>query len=247
MSGSGGRGIDKLEALRADLRTHGLHVLGRVAAEAGDALPPLEDGRPVAVIVLVGNIGSSLWEAFHASPEHADGAPDPLDRWSMRVASSIASTHSATPYYPFGGPPFRPFQRWARRAGTLFPSPLGLLISPATGLWQAYRFALGFAADTIEIEAAQVDACSPCASCSDQPCLTRCPAQAFDAAGHHLQRCITHLHRDPHASCHSSGCLARLACPVAAGLRYLPAHQAFHMRAFVAAHPPEPGQQATRA
>lgn len=242
-----------LEGLQASLQAHGLHVLGRVAASAADALPSLPDGRPVAEIVLVGNVGSSLWEVFHASPEHADGRPDPLDRWSLRIAREIVSAHPANAYFPFGGPPFRPFQRWARRAGDLFPSPLGLLISPTTGLWQAYRFALGFAAGAIEGETIAAEAPraaatrSPCETCVDQPCLRRCPAQAFDAQGHHLQRCLTHLHQHAQARCHTAGCLARLACPVATGLHYVPAHQAFHMRAFLAAHPPEPGQQPARA
>lgn len=236
-----------LDALQADLQQHGLHVLGRVAAATSDALPPLPDGRAIEVIVLVGNVGSSLWESFHASPEYADGQADPLDRWSTRIASGIAGAHAASAFFPFGGPPFRPFQRWAQRAGDLFPSPLGLLISPATGLWQAYRFALGFAAGAVDAGTPRPDARSPCATCAGQPCLRTCPAQAFDAAGHHLQRCLNHLHQHPQAACHTTGCLARLSCPVAAELRYVPAHQAFHMRAFVAAHPPAPESQRLRA
>ena len=32
--------------------------------------------------------------------------------------------------FPFGGPPFLPFQRWAQRAEPVHSSPIGLLIHP---------------------------------------------------------------------------------------------------------------------
>jgi len=71
--------------------------------------------------VLVGFVGSENWPAFAASPEAADGAPDPLDRWSSRLITAIAGSVGASPLFPFGGPPFLPFQRWAQRAEPSIP------------------------------------------------------------------------------------------------------------------------------
>ena len=65
-----------------------------------------------------------------------------------RVAAAIdplARSVGAMALYPFDGPPYRPFQRWAMRAEPVAPSPLGLFIHPEYGLWHAYRAALVFA------------------------------------------------------------------------------------------------------
>ena len=53
-------------------------------------------------IALVGNIGSSYWNVFSQSQEFGDGGPDPLDRWSQRIASEIVTQFPLTPIYPFG-------------------------------------------------------------------------------------------------------------------------------------------------
>ena len=68
----------------------------------------------------------------------------PIRSIAGRGGSSMASrpTVGAAPIYPFGGPPYWPFQRWAQRAEAVFPSPLGILIHPEYGLWHAYRAAL---------------------------------------------------------------------------------------------------------
>ena len=80
------------------------------------------------------------------SPEASDGLADPLDRWSRQVIEALASEFSAEALFPFGGPPFLPFQRWAQRAEPVHASPIGLLIHPRFGLWHSYRGALGFSA-----------------------------------------------------------------------------------------------------
>jgi len=98
----------------------------------------------VRAIVLAGMAGRDGWSAFAASPEAADGADHPLDRWSRRVIDALARDLGALALFPFGGPPFWPFQQWARRSEPVHPSPIGLLIHPRYGLWHSYRGALGF-------------------------------------------------------------------------------------------------------
>jgi hypothetical protein len=126
--------------LEQRLREYGLYLRGITRLNPDE----LESyGFPVdrAAIALVGNIGSSYWPLFSESPEYDDGAADPLDRWSRRVAETVAAEFSLQPVYPFEGPPYYPFQRWAQRAEALEQSPIGVMMHPEFGLWHSYRFA----------------------------------------------------------------------------------------------------------
>ena len=185
-------------------------------------------------IALVGNTGSSYWEDFSRSPEFSDGGSDPLDRWSRRIGDAIAEAFALRALYPFEGPPYFPFQQWAGRAEDLQQSPVGVMMHPEFGLWHSYRFALQGA--ELMALAQPVSSDSPCLSCADKPCLHTCPVDAFDADGYAYQRCADYLHATPQADCHSRGCLARHACPVAPGYRYVDAQGAFHLRAFLDHH-----------
>jgi hypothetical protein len=214
--------------LEQRLREYGLYLRGITRLNPDE----LESyGFPVdrAAIALVGNIGSSYWPLFSESPEYDDGAADPLDRWSRRVAETVAAEFSLQPVYPFEGPPYYPFQRWAQRAEALEQSPIGVMMHPEFGLWHSYRFAL--LGDTAGHAAA-----SPCIDCSDKPCLRRCPVDAFDGSGYDVEACAGYLRQMPLAECHALGCLARYACPVAPGLRYVPEQGRFHLQAFLGNH-----------
>jgi hypothetical protein len=220
----------QLSNLTTLLSAAGLSLRGGFHPAATDELPALKDGAASATIFLVGNVGRQMWPIFSQSAEAHDGAPHPLDRWTRRIVDGIAEIVGATPLYPFGGPPYWPFQRWAQRAEAVFPSPLGILIHPEHGLWHAYRAALLFA-ETIELPP-RADARSPCESCTDKPCLSACPVHAFSAGGFDDAACTGHITRAAGRSCMDGGCLARNACPVAPALRYGPPQLQFHMAAF---------------
>jgi hypothetical protein len=221
----------ELVAVAEIVGRHGLALRGGFHPEAADGVPALADGRAPGTVLLVGNIGGGLWPAFSSAPEFADGAPHPLDRWTRRVLERIAATLAATALFPFGGPPYLPFQRWAMRAEPVAPSPVGILIHPDFGLWHAYRGALAFAA---RLPLPPVDArVRPCDSCAGQPCLSACPVGAFMPAGYDVPRCVGHLERPAGSSCMSGGCLARRACPVGREYIYDHAQAAFHMTAFL--------------
>jgi hypothetical protein len=187
----------------------------------------------IRTIVLAGMAGRDGWSAFAASPEAGDGADHPLDRWSQRLIEVLARKLGATALFPFGGPPFLPFQQWARRAEPVHPSPTGLLIHPRYGLWHSYRGALGFREALAVSEPSAVP--SPCDSCSERWCLKICPVSAFSGAGYDVAACVGHLTSAAGADCMGEGCRARRACPV--GAEYDPGvEQAnFTMRAFVRA------------
>ena len=193
------------------------------------------DLAEVQTLVLVGFAGHQGWPAFAASHEASDGAPDPLDRWSRRVVGGLAIELGATALFPFGGPPYLPFQRWAQKAEPVYPSPLGILIHPEWGLWHAYRGALAFR-ERIDLPEPDTRA-SPCETCGAKPCLTACPVGAFSSDGYDAPSCVAHISSDLGADCMDHGCRARRACPVGAEHCYGEQQARFHMRAFRDAQP----------
>jgi hypothetical protein len=215
----------------------GLACRGGFEPDPSDGVPPLADGREARTLVLLGFTGSLQWGKFASSPEFRDGAPDPLDRWSTRVAHALADNWSATALSPASGPPWWPFQRWALRAEPLHRSPLGILLHPVYGSWHAYRAALLFAEPIVIPRASSWP--HPCESCVERPCLRRCPVDAVARQGFDVARCRGHLARVEGSSCMESGCGARAACPLGAEHRYGLEQAAFHMRALR----PRPAQE----
>ncbi|WP_290746520.1 ferredoxin [Amaricoccus sp.] len=207
-------------------------VAGAAAAEglvAGGGLHPgPEDGAPegTGTIVLLCPDGRGFWDRFRAGPEFGDGRPDPLDRWSRRVIGGLAARLGATALFPFGGPPWRPFTRWARASGMAWEAPVGLLVHARLGLFVSYRGALAFAA-RLDLPA---PAARPCDACA-RPCLTACPAGAMTGAGYDIAACHGFLDGAEGADCLGRGCAVRRACPVGAGLRAAE-QSAFHMASF---------------
>jgi hypothetical protein len=211
----------------------GLIGRGAFHPRPDDDVPALPGGVPVGTLVLLGFAGRTGWARFAMSPEATDGLPEPLDRWSRRVVGGLAEAVGGMALFPFGGPPWLPFQRWARRAEPVFPSPLGLLIHPVWGLWHSYRGAVSLP-ERLELPSLPA-AEHPCDSCEGRPCLTACPVGAFAADNYDVAACAGHLAVPAGAGCMDHGCAARRACPVGADHRYPADAAGFYMRAFRAA------------
>ena len=221
-------------AVEAAVAAAGLVARGVVRLGPADAVAALPDGQPAVSALVVGWRGRLGWAAFAPSPERADRAPDPLDRWSRRVIGAIAERFGGRAVFPFEGPPWVPFQRWGARAEGLAVSPLGLSIDREVGLWHAFRGALVFAEDLGAEAAPQA---SPCASCGPRSCLVACPASAFDGTGFAAARCRAFLESHAGGLCRTDGCRARDACPVGRAHRYAPDQIRFLMSAFRASFP----------
>jgi hypothetical protein len=192
--------------------------------------PGPEDDTPegTGTLVLLGSKEPGFWAHFTASPEFADGAADPLDRWSSRVIGTLADRLGAQPLFPFGGPPYRPFLAWAVRSGRAWTSPVGLLVHDTAGLMVAYRGALALPG-RLDLPATPD---IPCTRCADHPCRTACPVDALTPEGYDVPACRAFLGTPAGKDCYDSGCRVRRACPVSKSYGRLPDQSGFHMRAF---------------
>lgn len=213
-------------SLEAALAPHGLAPVGAFHPGEGDGVP-----AGVGTLVLVGGRDGALWEAFTGSPEFADRRADPLDRWSRRVLDAVAAGLGARAFFPFGGPPWLPFQRWAALGEAAHPSPVAMQVSPSRGLWLSYRGALGFA-ERLPLPSGPTD--RPCRACP-APCLTACPVDAFAGGAYDVARCVSHITSPEGRACREGGCLVRCACPAGRAATPPAEQRAFHMEAFLRA------------
>jgi hypothetical protein len=204
----------------------GLDVVGAFHTQAGDGAP-----EGIGTICLLGPHRGRMWQVFPGSPEASDGRPDPLDRWSRRVIGALAADLGAVALYPFGGPPYQPFQLWAARGEGAVASPVAMQVTHARGLWTSYRGALGFREP---IALTGRDAANPCPTCP-APCLTACPVDAFTSGIYDVARCVAHITSPAGAACREGGCLVRHACPVGRDATPPAGQRRFHMDAFIRA------------
>jgi len=220
----------------------GLADRGGFRPEATDLVPVLSGDQIAQFVVLAGNAGPGMWQAFSESPEYRDQSPDELDRWSRRVLVEIANrldeelagNGNCEALFPFEGPPWLPFQQWAQKAEPVFPSPTGPLIHAEYGMWHAWRGALIFSIPLTPPHQPHPE--SPCLTCAEQPCLTTCPVDAFKPDGYDVPSCVSHLASADGSDCNDLGCRARRACPVGQEFIYQPAQASFHTRAFFLAN-----------
>jgi hypothetical protein len=219
-----------IDHIRAALQPHGLFLRGSLVFD--DDGPLLPYGPRARAVVLVGNIGGSLWPAFARwkTEQGQDLPPEPLDQWSKAVILPVAEAAGATAFFP-SDPPWQPFQQWAMRAEGLKASPLGILIHPHYGLWHGYRGALAFEHLPEGLEESSAAGPHPCTTCADKPCLSTCPASAILPEGFQYTPCRSFLGRPEGIVCLEGGCVARNSCPVGADYRYPEEQVRFHMAA----------------
>lgn len=226
-------GSVRYEEVAAAIEPTGMIARGGFEPGPADGVASLSDGRTVRTVIVVGNVGGTIWQRFRR--EERDVA-EPLDDWTRRMLEPVAARFGAGYVHP-SDEPFIPMQRWAQRADDVFDSPIGLLIHPDHGLWHAYRGALLFGEPVVGLPPTGRSA-SPCASCADQPCRTACPVDAFTTdgtvlVGYDHVRCRDHVRSGREPRCLIRGCAARRACPVNADGAYDVDQMTFHMRAFV--------------
>jgi ferredoxin len=212
----------RLDDIEARLAPHHLTVLGGFHPDAEDGAP-----KDCATLLMLGPREPGFWAHVTAEPEFKDGRPDPLDRWSRRVIGHLACDLGAKALFPFGGPPFQPFIRWAQRTARAHVSPVTLLVHDTAGLMLSYRGALALR-ETLALPEAPG---TPCTGCT-RPCVTACPVNALSDTGYDTDACHAFLDTDDGRECLTMGCRARRACPASQSHGRDPAQSAFHMRSF---------------
>ena len=220
----------------------GLVIRGGFNITAEDTSLKVDEVTEAKSLVLFGNAGSSIWPTFSDSDEFRDGLNDPMNRWSERVGNEIAAEHNGLALFPFGGPPYQPFIKWAKQAESLGNSRLGMLIHPVYGLWHAYRFGVALPLSLSELDQAsesesfyekeQRGVSELCENCAEQPCLSACPVNAFSDDNYDVESCYGFLLENSNSDCRSHTCLARQACPEGRKFNYQKEHARFHMDAF---------------
>ena len=216
---TGQAGVEPVAAvsLTALVAASQLEVLGGFHCQDEPGLP-----KGTRTLLLLGPREPGFWDAVKASPEW--GGPDPVDRWSRRVVGGLACDLGAKALFPFGGPPYLPFYSWALRSGSIWESPVKLLVHGTQGLMVSFRGALALK-EVVDLPAPGPRPCEDC----PKPCLAACPVGALTGAGYDVPRC--HQHLDEGGDC-MNGCLVRRACPVSQAYARMPEQSAHHMRQF---------------
>ena len=214
-----------LDDIAAGARLRHLSVVGVFHPDSDPDVP-----KGTQTLVLLGPSSDKFWDNMQAEPEFTDRQPEPMDRWSRRVVGRWACDLGAKALFPFGGPPYRPFLRWAMASGRAWPSPTGPLVHDTMGMMISYRGALAIR-DRLDLPLPP--AVSPCATCHNQPCRMACPVQALSVdARYDVPGCKAHLRGDPGGACHT-GCLTRRACPISDGAGRQSDQSRFHMSNFL--------------
>lgn len=210
------------QAIQAACQHQGLSIVGGFHPVAADNTP-----RGTQTLLLLGPDEPGFWDRLKRAPEF--NTPDPVDRWSTRVISALASEFAATPLFPFGGPPYQPFISWAFRTGRVFQSPVSLMIHDTAGLFLSFRGALALRE---KLTLPQIASTSPCDVCTSKPCLAACPAGALTQDGYDVPACHDFLDQADGKSCLNGGCHVRRSCPVSQSYGRLAQQSAHHMRYF---------------
>jgi len=209
-----------LAQIATQAAAHRLAVLGGFACQDDPDLP-----AGTRTLLLLGPAEPGFWPHLTAQPEW--GGPDAVDRWSRRVIGGMACDLGAKALFPFGGPPYHPFYKWALRTGRIWDSPVRLLVQAEQGLMVSFRGALALK-EPLDAPQPLPRPCDPC----EKPCLTACPVGALGAQGYDVPACHAFLETSAGTDCMNQGCAVRRACPLSAAYARLPEQSAYHMRQF---------------
>ncbi|MDV4143235.1 ferredoxin [Shimia sp. FJ5] len=180
-------------------------------------------------LLMLGPLEPAFWTHFKTQKEYLDGGPNPVDRWSSRVVTALATALGGHPFFPYSGPPYMPFYQWALRTERCHSSPVNLLVHDRAGLFVSFRGALALR-QHVELPDSPP---SPCETCPDRPCISACPVDAFASGSYDVAACRKVIRDDGPACCLTRGCAVRRACPASQGYGRLEEQSSYHMRVFL--------------
>ena len=199
----------------------------------------IDSKTPGHAHLLLGTVSAQIdplsWNDFENFRASQPELRDPLDHWGRLRTMALIADRPIRAHFPDDQPVF-PFIRHAIECfPSLSQSPLGMLVSTRFGLMFGIRAWLEgptkevtALADRLGWQAAPHG--SPCEECTDQPCLSACPVNAFSDTGYDYPGCRSELDRQANVgACWQGGCLARRACPLSTA--YTMSQASFHHRA----------------
>jgi hypothetical protein len=209
---------------------YGLSLLG-VMTISGVALQPYYDQAKATEdydLLILWSQDKAFWRFLNT--QKWQNSDHPIDDFTHDALSDLQATYQALAYLHPSSPPYPPLQQWAIATQKVFPSPIRILVHPEKGLWFGLRGVLIFPHDKTQnnaktqnnIDHRKGDILSPCLDCSDQPCLSTCPVNAFKIENYDVKACANYVDKTKHnaTDCHHKGCLARQACPLNDGQEY---------------------------
>ncbi len=208
--------IIKLSDIEAHAKINGLEVSGS-----------FHKNFKQTIILL--SPANNFWSIFTRSDEYYQKIIDPIDTWSKRVISNIASMVSAEPKFPFGQNFDSPFLEWAKLSGEAWNSPIGMLVHNKMGLMVSYRGALIFD-HKIKLRKMYIE--NPCIKCTDKPCINACPIDALTPEGYDIKSCYDFLDTNRGENCMTNSCRVRTSCPISVAVKHNSEHSLLHMKAF---------------
>lgn len=179
--------------------------------------------HPYRQLILIGHGGKALWRALTESDSNTE---DPIDHFTIDVISRWLSTyHSGTQsvvIYPTSQDV--DLISLGKLAGWHHETPFKSGINQQWGPWFAYRAVI--LTDSQFETTPPSTAPSPCATCQEKLCISRCPVGACSEQGLDISKCISYR-KTQHSSC-AKTCLARISCPVQTQHQYTETQMDFH-------------------
>lgn len=200
------------------------HAVFDMASFPLDVRERLIDRCPQAAsyrqLILIGHGGTAFWQALQASGRDftRNDIGHPVDGFTVSIVQEYLQSEFAGSAYEiiYPGSYTVSLQELGKLAGWHHPSPLMVGINSTFGSWFAYRAVV--LANTDLPVTTPVQTASPCASCVAKPCISSCPAAAFDNGQFNLPKCIGY--RQQADSACKNTCMARVSCPVGSEHRY---------------------------
>lgn len=208
------------------------HAVFDIAALAPEVRELLTERCPQAAnyrqLILIGHGGTTFWQALQATGRDLkrNETEHPVDDFTVATVQQFLQTEFAAVAYEivYPGSYTVSLQELGKLAGWHHPSPFMVGINASFGSWFAYRAVV--LANTDLPATTAVQTVSPCSSCSDQACISSCPAHALDDGEFHLLKCVSY--RQQKDSICKNTCVARTSCPVASEHRYSEAQINYH-------------------
>lgn len=208
----------------AGLNLQAVFDLDSLSQELKDTLKAgCRDFSSFSQLIILAHGGKNLWSAFKESRIKSE---NPIDGFTCQTIQQFFSDQHKDMHYEILYPngPLLNLQKLGSLAGWHHPSPFMVGVNQKWGPWFAYRAVI--LADSDFKTTKEWTSPSPCSFCSDKPCITKCPAKAYENNKLVLEKCIRYR-KQPDSQCKDK-CLSRLACPVGRSHRYEKDQMAYH-------------------